>query len=239
MTKNIFILPTDKPSKLHLWSDENGTRLELCELEYSHTRNTQNIYITNNEEIKINDYITDGYLVWQWKDDSSLLGRKRVILTTDINLIKESVQAIDNEFLEWFVKNTSCDKVDVINKPYKLPYESGNMYQNCWFDKYKVVIPKKEPKCFDCQGTIKDGICFCNKETLEEATEKYLKEWRLLNNIHLSNNIHAERCKNDFKASVNWQAQRMYSEEEVLELLKKSHFVVQNIEEWFQQHKKN
>jgi hypothetical protein len=34
------------------------------------------------------------------------------------------------------------------------------------------------------------------------------------------------------------QSKRMYSEKEVLELLRKSHFVEQNIEEWFEQHKK-
>jgi hypothetical protein len=37
---------------------------------------------------------------------------------------------------------------------------------------------------------------------------------------------------------VNWQAERMYSEEEVIELLKKAHFVEQNIDEWFEQFKK-
>jgi hypothetical protein len=56
-------------------------------------------------------------------------------------------------------------------------------------------------------------------QTLEEASEKYLQEWRLVNNIHLSNPIHAERCKNDFKAGAKWQAKRMYSEEEVYNLL--------------------
>jgi hypothetical protein len=53
------------------------------------------------------------------------------------------------------------------------------------------------------------------QETLEEASEKYLQEWRLVNNIHLSNSIHAERCKNDFKAGASWQAERMYSEEDM------------------------
>lgn len=52
------------------------------------------------------------------------------------------------------------------------------------------------------------------KTELEEAAEKYLQEGRLLNNIHLSNRIHAERCKNDFIAGANWQAGKMYSEED-------------------------
>jgi hypothetical protein len=30
---------------------------------------------------------------------------KKIILTTDLDLIKDGVQSIDNEFLEWFVKN--------------------------------------------------------------------------------------------------------------------------------------
>jgi hypothetical protein len=46
------------------------------------------------------------------------------------------------------------------------------------------------------------------KETLEEVAEKYLQEWRLLNNIHLSNVIHAERCKNDFIAGAKWQQEQ-------------------------------
>ena len=57
------------------------------------------------------------------------------------------------------------------------------------------------------------------QESLEGAAEKYLQEWRLLNNIHLSNPIHAQRCKNDFIAGAKWQAERMYSEEEAGELV--------------------
>ena len=45
------------------------------------------------------------------------------------------------------------------------------------------------------------------KETLEEAAENHLQNWRLLNNIHLSNILHAERCKNDFIAGAKWQQQ--------------------------------
>jgi hypothetical protein len=48
------------------------------------------------------------------------------------------------------------------------------------------------------------------KTELEEAAEKYLQEWRLVNNIHLSNPIHAERCKNDFIAGAKSDAARDY-----------------------------
>ena len=46
-------------------------------------------------------------------------------------------------------------------------------------------------------------------ETIEEAAKKYLQEWRLLNNIHLSNPIHAERCKNDFIAGAKWMLEKL------------------------------
>ncbi len=75
------------------------------------------------------------------------------------------------------------------------------------------------------------------QETLEEAAKKYLQECRLLTNIHLSNPIHAERCKNNFIAGAKWQAKRMYSEEEVYNLL----LQFPNEEEldaWFNQNKK-
>jgi flavorubredoxin len=40
----------------------------------------------------------------------------KIILTTDGDLIKDGVQSIDDEFLEWFVENPSCEEVEVITK---------------------------------------------------------------------------------------------------------------------------
>lgn len=39
---------------------------------------------------------------------------KKIILTTDPDLIKDGVQAIDDEFLELFVKNPTCEVVETI-----------------------------------------------------------------------------------------------------------------------------
>ena len=76
------------------------------------------------------------------------------------------------------------------------------------------------------------------KETLEKAAENHLQKWRLLNNIHLPNILHAERCKNDFIAGANWQAERMYSEEDI----EKAHFAGkigrESFNIWFEQFKK-
>ena len=37
----------------------------------------------------------------------------KIILTIDTDLIKDGVQETPDEFLEWFVKNPSCEEVDV------------------------------------------------------------------------------------------------------------------------------
>ena len=70
-----------------------------------------NIYITSDEEIK------DG---WSYDRMMKSIGKRdnvyssKIILTTDVDLIKDGIQPIDDEFLEWFVKNPSCEKVEVI-----------------------------------------------------------------------------------------------------------------------------
>ena len=139
--KNIFILNTDKPSRL--FYNVEGALLYTTYQNY----NGVNLYITSDENIVFNDFITDGYNVWQWKDDSSLLGRKKIILTTDKDLISKGIQSIDEEFLQWFVKNPTCTKVEVdvvIVKPhYSFPRNGINHYN--------IIMPeepKKYPETF-------------------------------------------------------------------------------------------
>ena len=74
----------------------------------------------------------------------------KVILTTNKLLIKDGVQSIDDEFLEWFVKNPSCEEVEI---------GEGVRYEDEWIDNedggeifqhqycsYKIIIPKEESK---------------------------------------------------------------------------------------------
>lgn len=61
------------------------------------------------------------------------------------------------------------------------------------------------------------------KETLEEAAENY--GWRIKTNSfsdRVKANELAESAKQDFTAGAKWQAEKMYSEEEVRELLIKA-----------------
>ena len=215
--KNVHIIPTDKPSRL--WTNNLRRRLELDEFPEQHPTNiAKHIYITSNEEIKEGD--------WHFKNDKMVTKShiiddtcKKIILTTDQDLIKDGVQAIDDEFLEWFVKNPSCEEVEVGYGWIRLT-ETDN-------EGYWVSIPNKqfemqqeEPNPFELPKVLPDDVFYESlepkQETLEEAAEKHLQKWRLLNNIHLSNVLHAERCKNDFIAGANWQQEQilqfLYSE---------------------------
>lgn len=71
---------------------------------------------------------------------------KKITLTTDQDLIKDGVQEIDDEFLEWFVKNPSCEFVMTIPDVIGL----RDVFQPTGKDLYKIIIPKEEPKQIKC-----------------------------------------------------------------------------------------
>jgi hypothetical protein len=136
--KNIHLLPTDKSSRLHTWVNDKGLRATLYEqpqLDIS----SANIYITNDEQPKYKDYYTiDGKEIYYCNTLNPIRNNhyKKIILTTDQDLIKDGVQAIDNEFLEWFLKNPSCESVEV----YK---HKGINFKKMGIP-YKIIIPKEE-----------------------------------------------------------------------------------------------
>ena len=139
--KNIHILPTDKPSRLHL----ENSGLILCDLIFnSGTINSQNIYITNDEEIKEGEYgLSKLNEVVRFGKKFNTLLYKKIILTTDQDLIKDGVQAIDDSFLEWFIKNPSCEEVETV---FACRGFNGTIPNLIPIGEYKIIIPKEEPK---------------------------------------------------------------------------------------------
>ena len=160
--KNIYLIPTDKPSRLYSKDDNHilDTTMAIDWYITSACYKPHNIYITSDEKFNRDEYVTDGVEVIKATpklvDAQGLVDRrdwKKIILTTDQDLIKDGVQAIDDEFLEWFVKNPSCEEVEV---------EDYNSYGvDNW--KYLIDIPKEEPK----------------QETLEEAAERLAKHFNI------------------------------------------------------------
>jgi hypothetical protein len=155
--KNIHILPTDKPSRLFTW----GNKLRLGDFvgcpDYFGKLN-KNIYITYDEEIKEVDYVIQinfektNIQVIKCENESQVkianskngsFTKNKIILTTDQDLIKDGVQAIDDEFLEWFVKNPSCERVEIYDINNKWHKEDGSIVS---VSVYKIILPKEEPK---------------------------------------------------------------------------------------------
>ena len=151
--KNIHLLETNEISKLikDIWKN---TFSIVESFNRNHTDfKGQHIYITNDDVVKEGDpqYDIDGDISWAFGNDPTQWeGNKKIILTNDLELIKEGVQPIDDEFLEWFVKNPTCEYVKVKNSILKIHNRYDDDYRTIPY--FKIKIPK------DLGYTTKSGI---------------------------------------------------------------------------------
>lgn len=156
--KNIHILQTPNPSRL---SDCHNDKLHLDDVRY--LRSYQNIYITSNDKFIKDEYVTDGLEVMKATpklvDAQGLVNRRnwmKVVLTTDLDLIKDGVQSIPDEFLEWFFKNRNCERVEVkrILKEVILRSCAYSVF-------YDIIYPRVISRCCGrCNGF--DDICYAD-----------------------------------------------------------------------------
>ena len=179
--KNLHLLPTDKPSRLHF----DGKLFLSPNYQDSKTINStvegRNIYITSDEEIKEGDWGLSKL------NEVILFGRSynekfynKIILTTDQDLIADGVQAIDDTFLEWFVKNPSCEFVKIVDDVECLPMPNIHINNHI----YKIIIPQEDKidlaKLRTTQFSLEmatNAIQEAKQETLEEAAENYSQGW--------------------------------------------------------------
>jgi hypothetical protein len=201
--KNIHVLPTDEPSRLIIYSTLLN-EFRLLDEPIDDWKHKRNIYITSDEKIKEGDwFLWQGYGGEWFKEKCEYMlyeGKKtkhlncnyktqfKVILTTDQDLIADGVQAIDDDFLEWFVKNPSCECVEVekqmlcdyCGQEYCDNFRCRGYKDSVW---YEIIIPREEPKQFiDCKCTnaLQAENCTRNcghgeepkQETLEEAKQE-------------------------------------------------------------------
>lgn len=125
------------------------------------------LFVTNDEEIKEEDwclfnkleivkciYSKNGEYLFSNPLTSSSNHHfsyfRKIILTTDLDLIVDGVQKIDDEFLEWFCSNSSCEEVKVVdNLKYfnvdELRERHIKGLPQLYFEKigYKTIIPKR------------------------------------------------------------------------------------------------
>ena len=226
--KNVFVLPTDKASDLYYKNDKYKLANSTMAMDWfisSVGYKPQNMYITSDEKIKEGDwyYALDTKYIkikQSWENSHLNFKGKKIILTTDQGLIKEGVQPIDGEFLKWFVKNPSCEDVKVVKEGYK----KNDMIDEATSYRYKIIIPKEEQK----QHLI-DMMKSDEELGLYDETEHLL-----------STQANKERLLEDVKE----ETQRMYSEDEVIDLLQEMNDYPTifegriDIKEWFEQLKK-
>jgi hypothetical protein len=233
----------------------------------------KHIHIISDEEIKAGDFYIDELNQFKWRAFKNNAGFykdcKKIILTTDQNLIADGVQAIDNEFLQWFSENPSCEEVEVEEEDYsqkcrecgeivKRGYscrkgcfmKSGNFICTDKYIRYKIIIPKEEPKdvVLGYKTSLDAQMLDSNikQETLEEAAERFYpiskggSMW-----MPSADDCNKANKQEGFIAGAKWTQQKMYSEEEVKSILKS--FVedtrgdkswVDADDEWFEQFKK-
>ena len=189
--KNIHLIPTDKPSRLGYLTKKgkevfNDLRLFEKPMPNILDSENQHIYITSDEEIKdcwcLNTHTNDVYFLKGFYGIQPIT--KKIIITTDQDLIKDHVQAIDDGFLEWFVKNPSCEEVEVqemkctgqcwkfIESDYEDTCTSGCELKG----KYKIIIPKEEPNPFELPKALPDDVFYESLEPKQETRKNRLLE---------------------------------------------------------------
>jgi hypothetical protein len=193
--KNIHLLPTEVFNQMpyQIWRKKDGGLWRPTkELPINSNLNGKvNIYITSDEEIKEGDWFIDlelsdikqctdvyknGLPISNNRVYPDLSNIKKIILATDQDLLKDGVQAIDDDFLEWFVKNQSCEVVEiektfvtnsglgyqeyaVLDSNFKVIEINTKIPQTSYYlgkvtilnsyeyvISYKIIIPQEEPK---------------------------------------------------------------------------------------------
>ena len=204
--KNVHILPTDKPSRFVKHNITGERKFFSGMIKSNPAYTTQHLFITSDEKIKEGDYIFSTKTNNLFKADSieylenhnmiedfdksfyiNSKYAKKIILTTDQDLIKDGVQKIDDEFLEWFVKNPSCEKVEV-----KRDFADEGIKGITYYGKYFLIIPK-EPKQ-------KNKFM---KTELEDAAEN---NWDKINSQY-KNGLNPYAHKIGFIEGSKWQAE--------------------------------
>lgn len=233
--KNIHVLSTDKPSRFYsvAGSYTKSSGFAFGEHYIPDTRNTFkncNIYITTaDEEIK------DGEWMYVEGVDAMAYGIarrsrhmqpehfgncKKIVLTTDPELIKDGVQSIDDNFLEWFIKNPKSENVYVY-KEYKQVNQNNPVTRGSTalaFSHYEVQsldlsspIGTNEK---EIMANLPNGDDFFKQETLEEAATNYLH--RVADGKRFTG-----YADEDFINGAKWQADKVFNDD-VIQTLEKA-----------------
>jgi hypothetical protein len=212
--KNIFLIPTENSSRLSI---KDGI-LILHRQQWR--KGTQNIHITSDSKFVRDEYITDGIEVIKATpklvNAQSLVDRrdwKKILMTTDPELIKDGVHPIGEEFLKWFVENPTCTKVEVVYGLFNPmgrqvdPNDLGQNHSKCVW-KYKIITTKEEQKqhlidmmksdeelgLYDESREIKIENVFNDEK--KEGVKRVIHQHKVLQGLSLINPLHLRMTDN-------------------------------------------
>jgi hypothetical protein len=128
---------------------------------------------------------------------------KKILMTTDPELIKDGVHPIGEDFLRWFVLNPSCKNVEVVTEQY-----TQNYHKDIWYDRYKIIIPKEEQKqhlidmmrgdeelgLYDESREIKFEDVFNDEK--REKVKRVILQHKVLQGLSLINPLHLRMTDN-------------------------------------------
>lgn len=203
--KNIFLIPTENSSRLSI---KDGV-LILHRQQWR--KGTQNIHITSDSEFVRDEYITDGIEVMKATpklvDAQGLVDRrdwKKIIITTDPELINNGVHPIGEEFLKWFVENPTCIKVEVVYGLFNPmgrqvdPNDLGQNHSKCVW-KYKIITTKEEQKqhLIDMmKGDEELGLYDIFNDEKREGVKRVIHQHKVLKGLSLVNPLHLQMTSN-------------------------------------------
>ena len=173
--KNIHIIPTDSPSRLikDVWKN---TFSIVENFDTSHTDfKAQHVYITSDEEIKDGDFIFEADTNCINIADKDYRRNEfdfKIVLSTDEDLIKYGVQAIDDKFLQWLVENPGCEEVKIRQNP-KVKAVVKGLGVKSFSNGYRIIKPKSE-------------LASKLKELLDGMSQKeFDEEWKKITDLKL------------------------------------------------------
>jgi hypothetical protein len=182
----------------------------------------QNIYITSDGEIKEGDWYIHKQINYLRVSNSTAIpmDAKKIILTDNKDLIKDGVQAISDEFLQWFVKNPSCERVEIINR-----YSD---FTRTKFLDYKIIIPQEETKQ-EAQGY----ICPQTKKQCDDECCVSAEDCHIEQSIGVISDCEPDEepcdncdyCNNDICCCIIRTQETLEEADELVDLCNKINFV--------------
>ena len=145
------------------------------------------IYITSGDEIKdchvVNIHTSEVYFLKGYYGMQP--NTKKIILTNDPTLIADGIQAIDPDAVKWLNDNSSCEEVEIDNRPKISSFEKGFVMGNPNYN--KIIIPKHQTIENRSNYSISLNEVYETKE-IEEEAETYTEQ-QVFDLILLSSNM--------------------------------------------------